>query len=634
MKRFLHFLGNSIYVVVFVYFILDCLFLSNGHYTDLFMVFETPITPRLLSFCVLILLFILRLFFRRDTIVYPVLFPFLFIFLYSVLSFILGSLFNGFSNALIDFRSIMLILVIFPIFDIFSHKLVDIHKFYYFIVSFLVLFSIFLIGVYVFQIAKGYTYSYMVWIFGKTQNKYSSLLNLSFRVGTGVYHNGLFYVTVAVAVNIVILFFFKNIKKWKRIFYLTSSVIMFAAILQSVTKGFILFILLVIAFCFVVYEIVKIRKNIRDGLPAISLLSIFAIGSAVFLTFVLIFALPNFINVGRLFDFGSQSTAIRVTFLRESFSNIFKFPIILGKFFGFHLASKGEIHLEISLLEVLLKQGLCGLFLWLVPYVLLIKLSCKNKSLELKDKMLIIILLNSVYIISFFNPHLCSVSGFIVLSFTLSEYYYSIMLSKEDKTFKTVAYIQLNKSDIEVVDVVTKKVICVASNRLTIRQFVDLMNSCKISHLLIGTHEYDCKIKITNPLVGLSNLRKNKFISILRRLGVTPYSSKRMYNECILVLPNSFALILGKTYMYEILDDDLPFRLISTGLMCCTNIEVPVSSKKGAIEKETRKYFDVDFICNFPQSLYSFFVNVKLHGFINSIKLMFIKEKYFYRIKV
>lgn len=635
-----HFL---IYLLVYFYFVVDAIFMSDGHYLDLFSIFGTAITPRLFAFAILLFIFLLRVIFKKSVSISPFLLPFIMLFFYCTLSFILGYYKHGFSNAWLDYRSVMLILIIFPTIDIFNNKNIDIKKIYFVLSILMVLFSLFILYIYFYQIRNGYSYSYMTWIFGKTQNKYSSFLNLSFRQGFGVYHDALFYVTIFVSIDICVLFFLKNIKTFNRVCLVISMLIMLSAVLQSVTKGFIIFIIGVFFFC-LIYSIVKYaKKRKNEGLSPFS--KSFVI-TGLIITFCAISAVvivSYFINVARLFDFTSDSTKIRLVFIKESFENIFKPSFLLGKFYGFHLPSKGEVHLEISLLEVLLKQGLVGFYLWLIPLFLVIRLIKGNSYLTKPHKIICYVLLLSVYIISLFNPHLCSVSGALVLSLTIAVIRF-LSFSKH-KTQNKMVFICFGESSIRVLDA-SKKDITVINRKISLRDIYLLINDLEASHVVFADkmitveefHELVDSLPLYDLVVGCKKNRTLFFKNALCKLGIV---SKKIVNESILFSASAQSLFLiDKKFSSKTIDDakELLGLIISSGskspyLILIRNVEQEAFNQID--------YLKPDYICclhfNYFYNTAFLFMNIKHFGVKKTFKGLFFKHKMqstFYEIRI
>lgn len=496
-RRLISNLFSKIYVVLYIYFVIDCIFMSDGHYVNLFSVFGTSITPRLIIYLVLLIFFLIRLIVNKSTAISPISFIFILLFLYCSFSFFVGANLNGLSNSWIDFRSVMLLLIFLPTYDIFFNGLLKIKNLYFLVLVLAFFASSFIIAIYIFQLSKGYTYSYMTWLFGRTQNKFSSFLNLSFRQGAGVFHDSLFYITILISINICLLFFLDSLKRIWRSLLIVSTSIMFFAVIQSVTKGFIIFIIGVFLYCLILYVYNYSKKRVSNGLTPFSTTSILLL---IFLGAILIFIaviVSNFINIARLFDFTSSSTTIRITFIKESFEQIFKPSIIFGKFFGYHIPSKGEVHLEISLLEVLLKQGFLGLVLWILPFSTIFKAIKKNAFLNYPFKNAFYICLFAVYVISFFNPHLCSISGILILSLTLAGVCSFCKSKNENANFVFACF----NEDQVVFYNSDNSLIFATENKISLRSFIYYLSVLKSDYIVF----YDYTSNITPSNIQLTS---------------------------------------------------------------------------------------------------------------------------------
>lgn len=423
---------NRIYVLLFLFFLADLLLMEDGHYYELNVFalngFTVVMTPRLITYFLLMCFFLIRFLFRKKitfsyfdkgTI-------FILLLIWATCSFFIGYINNGFSSSFSDFKTFLLLLVPFPIYDMIKSKLISIKTIYYF--TFFLLFSatIVLLGFYFYQLVNGYSGSYMRWIFGSTQNYFvSQYINLDFREGVGVVHSSLYYSSVFSVLTLFLICFSNNFFKTKLKWCLLFPVaIFFFAVIQSSTKGYILFLVVSIVFLGVYFLVGKIKHQHSIGKRFFTknvglLFIIFVISISVFLI-----VLANYVNIVRLFDFTNKSTMDRLEFIKESLVLILKPPILSGKGLGVRIYSSVlgnyKTTLEISLLDVFVKQGLIGFLLWIVPLLFAILEIRRGTLMSPKTKIILFVIPFAVYFISLFNPHLCNVGGITMLSLFFS----------------------------------------------------------------------------------------------------------------------------------------------------------------------------------------------------------------------
>lgn len=345
---------------------------------------------------------------------------FLILFIFSfVFSFVLGSFNVGISLAFSDSKNLLFFALVFPSYDLFEKRMVSRKQIFYFSSLFSLVVSLLCLAFFVYlsinQISQYDINSFWASHYPST--------GFGFRPNYGVYFDGLFFSTLLFAPNLYIAFTQKS--KTKRCFSLIVSVINLLAVLQSQTRSY--YLLIVLASIWIVCLIVSKYKKEREqlNLPFFSRKFAALVLSAMLLAITICFLLAKFGFLDRLFQGDNTSDSIREQFIKDALVEVFSFPFFIGKGFGFQLPSKGSFHLEISLLEILLKQGFLGFTMWAIPFVF--AFFNKIQNIEKIDRDVSLLVVFSVYFLSLFNPYLTSVSGIFTIILGMS-----VFLVKDD----------------------------------------------------------------------------------------------------------------------------------------------------------------------------------------------------------
>ena len=209
---------------------------------------------------------------------------------------------------------------------------------------------------------------------------------------------------VAMAPAIFYLLLFKKNSKYEFAFYSITFLIYSYALLQGASRGheialfLSLGIIVVSRFIYHIHVSKRLNKKVLTKPFVISCLVLFIV-----FVFGLIAVIKSGILV-RLFSGDAGSDAVRLNFISEVIPQLFSFPILLGKGFGFTIESAVYWHIEMSLLEIFLKQGLIGFLIWIAPIYILAKSINKNKNPHLY--WFNIITIANLYLTSVFNPYL------------------------------------------------------------------------------------------------------------------------------------------------------------------------------------------------------------------------------------
>jgi len=157
---------------------------------------------------------------------------------------------------------------------------------------------------------------------------------------------------------------------------LILTIIFVISLIFSLTRGMIL--ATCISFIFVFVNAVKFRKiRMRYAIAICMML------------FALMYS-TKFIELDRLSDYDDFSVGVRTTFIDEAFEKLDSRPVtyIFGNGFGTSLPSKGTDDLEVSVINILLEQGLIGIILWFSLYFCVIneirKISKLTANTDLK----------------------------------------------------------------------------------------------------------------------------------------------------------------------------------------------------------------------------------------------------------
>ena len=222
--------------------------------------------------------------------------------------------------------------------------------------------------------------------------KQSEIGEVLFRGETLFFYKGFLYLCIGY------LFFISSHKASDRFF----SVMIFIAIVLTLTRGFLLFIIIITLINFFAGKRSIWFKYFVAGL----LFLVFLIGIPIFLE-----ALGE----------KSESDLIRIMQLDQVFQGINIFSLFFGHGFGVGIPVR-PIHMEISYLEIFQKQGLFGLLLWISLAFYPIWLFLKIRNKEIKNLTFPFILgVIFIFLQSGTNPYLNNSIGlsFITLSIAI-----------------------------------------------------------------------------------------------------------------------------------------------------------------------------------------------------------------------
>ncbi|RYC68546.1 hypothetical protein [Spirosoma sordidisoli] len=217
-----------------------------------------------------------------------------------------------------------------------------------------------------------------------------------------IYYKGDFYLCVG-------LFFWidSGIKNWKN--RISVLVISFAIFLTG-TRGFVLMVVLT----YLVSWFVNI-KNIKMLLRNKSILALITFVITCFLLALYIFNLEYSQYIGDK----EESDAIRFIQISQVVDEIDFISIIFGHGFGYGIPIRNS-HMEIAYLEILHKQGIIGLSLWLLLLVYIHRLYLLTKGEKFSRPFWLAVLFT--YLLSATNPYVNHPLGFTLLSLCLVVY--------------------------------------------------------------------------------------------------------------------------------------------------------------------------------------------------------------------
>lgn len=401
---------NYSYLALFLLMIVNVIFMGADKYPLSFTIFGVNITPRIII-CILLFAFSLIsvLFINKNQklINGPLCIFASIVFIMSVLSFLVGGAMNNYSLAFTDFKTVFLVIVILPIVDIISLNLTSKRFLKIFIISAVTLASIAIIG-FRFYLKIAHISAFDITHLFETKYPGSGF---SFRKGECVYHPCLMIASIVTPILLYSLID-KNINWKNKILLVISIGINGYALYQSSTRSLIMWIVLSIVIMVIWKEILYLIK-VKKETNTIWHKQIF-IFSSIFLVVLgaLVFIGIKFDLFKNFFSGHEGGDKTRIAFMKEAAGKIFKSPILFGKGFGYTIESANNWHIEMSLLEVLLKQGFVGYAVWMIPLFNLV-LSKQYEDRESRFKSSLAIL--GLYFLSVFNPYLCNIYGFVII---------------------------------------------------------------------------------------------------------------------------------------------------------------------------------------------------------------------------
>lgn len=207
-----------------------------------------------------------------------------------------------------------------------------------------------------------------------------------FRNETLFFYKGFIYLCIG--------FFFFLLSRGKK--SKIGALFLFASIVLTLTRGFILFTILI--FCYYIFFI-----NKKKSLKVITFTSCI---------FVFIYALPI------LFDaLGDKSESNNMRFIQvdEVINDINPVSLLIGHGFGNGTESR-KIHMELSFLEIFHKQGILGILLWFSFFMYMFFMYSKIKYKKYRD-IALPFLLSVIFVIlqSATNPYMNNPIGLTII---------------------------------------------------------------------------------------------------------------------------------------------------------------------------------------------------------------------------
>lgn len=206
-------------------------------------------------------------------------------------------------------------------------------------------------------------------------------------------------------------FFFHFFSK-RSITNILLMILIIIAIVATLTRGFILTILIILL-PYIIIRFIKDRKFI------------ILFFSAILFCYVLLIAVPIFVET--LGD-KSESDLIRKTQIIEVADRISFSSILVGHGYGIGVPIR-EGHFEMTYLEIFHKQGIMGLFFWFGILGLVLKLYLKNRDNLLQYHGFFCSIL-FLYIQSASNPFLVNSIGLTMLFITIT-YFNNVLKNNE-----------------------------------------------------------------------------------------------------------------------------------------------------------------------------------------------------------
>jgi hypothetical protein len=226
--------------------------------------------------------------------------------------------------------------------------------------------------------------------FGTFYDKQSAIGEIMFRGDSLFFYKGFLYLCIG------FFFFLLSNAKYKSFFL----ILIFASIALTLTRGFIIFTALIS--CYYVFFINK-GKTLK-WIWGFGLFVLTFVGGALFVD-----------SVGDR----SDSDAVRYVQIDQVYDAIDPISIFIGHGFGIGVYDR-PIHMENSFLEIFHKQGLLGIFFWMVLFGYTFLLYFKIKDIDYKKTALPFLLsIVFIFIQSLTNPFVNNPIGLSMLLITI-----------------------------------------------------------------------------------------------------------------------------------------------------------------------------------------------------------------------
>jgi len=209
--------------------------------------------------------------------------------------------------------------------------------------------------------------------------------DIRFQQKIGVFYNGFLYLGIGC------FFYFFEDKRFSKVI----SALMFAAIVLTFNRGFLLSTVLV----FTVYLFGRILKFRRIVACVFCLALIFAVAIAL---------VPMYLSM--LGD-KAPSDAMRIVLFKQVMSALTPLSLFVGHGLGMGTVER-PIHMEVTYLEILHKQGLLGLLFWFMLFVMTVRMyfrACRNGYRRTALPFVLSSLF--VFIVSITNPYVSNPIG-------------------------------------------------------------------------------------------------------------------------------------------------------------------------------------------------------------------------------
>jgi hypothetical protein len=367
---------NSFYKIVFIIILYELVIGGSGRYFEV-----GPVTFRMIFYFLAIILGIIYFIFKKKIKIEIVLLLTSFTLLLFT-GFIIGVI-NG-SSLIAIFEDIkpLLFFYILIYFDAVINNFDDIKR----IITIIKTGSIFLsISYFVILILLSNGVIDFI-VFYEEQKDAGEIL---FRNDLFFFYKGFLYLCVG--------FFFFLLSKSNKNRYL--AVLIFIAILLTLTRGFILFTFLITS-----YYILFLNRDFKV--------------KAIFLIFTILIAYNIIPYLTEILGDKSDSDRIRIVNFYEVIDRVNPASLLIGHGFGYGVPSR-PIHMEISYLEIFHKQGLIGLLFWLILFFYIIiqyfKININYKYIAMPFLLSVIF----IYLQSLTNPFMNNPIGLTMILLTI-----------------------------------------------------------------------------------------------------------------------------------------------------------------------------------------------------------------------
>lgn len=393
---------NKIVNILWTVFVIEA-FLGGGGDVFSFSFVGIRLTLRMVLFIILLLKLLIidkKIYITTTRIQYVM----LILFVYCVMSLCIGIINHQTSDAIANFKAVSYMLIIFPLVNMSSSRNASFEVVGKFLIICATLISV--ASVVISMLVYSGVIDFMtvrIWLA-------SISADLWIRNSGGFVYAGHLFVSMA-----AIMLVSKLLYKRFRLIYIPLLILFVAAILMSTTRG-----LIIAFFAAIVLIYLPQIKQSRNHVWGVIFIVILGVATV---------KLTQQFDFSRALDFTDNSFNIRLVNIAEGMEQFWNSPI-WGQGYGFKYSTRITNSFEISLFDILIKQGLLGVLLWLLYIGETIKEIRNINKLGCTDiwqYYFSVVSILMMFIQSFTNPYLNNSVGmalvFITLCMNLNAYY-------------------------------------------------------------------------------------------------------------------------------------------------------------------------------------------------------------------